>query len=106
MWNISVGTVNSLTFRLGEYIDYFLQLLVQDTQAYLKDTKHIIQLLQNLETTNDTILTAYVSSLYTNIDHEGVIEAARWALNKSHMLTSKYKKIIIKALDFCLKHNF
>lgn len=45
-----INGIESLTVRLGEYIDHVLQPLVQNTQAYLKNTKHIIQLIQKTET--------------------------------------------------------
>lgn len=38
-----VSGIESLTFRLGEYIDLHLQPLVKSTQAFLKDTKHTLQ---------------------------------------------------------------
>lgn len=40
-----VNGIDSLTSRMGQYLDYYIQPAVQQTQAYLKDTKHILQLL-------------------------------------------------------------
>lgn len=40
-----VHGIDSLTSRLGQYLDYYIHPAVQQTQAYLKDMKHILQLL-------------------------------------------------------------
>lgn len=40
-----VNSIDSVTARLGQYIDYFLKPLVSTTTAYLKDTKHAIHIL-------------------------------------------------------------
>lgn len=76
-----VSGIESLTSRLGEYIDIHLQPLVAKTKAYLKDTKHTLQLLDECSAQEDIIMvTGDVSSLYTNIDHEGALKAVEWAL--------------------------
>lgn len=41
-----VNGIDSVSARLGQYIDFFLQPLVTKTPAFLKDTKHIIQILE------------------------------------------------------------
>lgn len=43
-----VNGIDSLTSRLGEYIDFFLQPVVQSMKAYLRDTKHILQILDGI----------------------------------------------------------
>lgn len=83
-----VSGIESLTSRLGEYIDLHLQPLVRKTDAYLKDTKHILQLLKRFNTNEDLIMaTGDVASLYTNIAHEGALDAVKWALEKEDDLT-------------------
>lgn len=83
-----VSGIESLTSRLGEYIDLHLQPLVRKTDAYLKDTKHTLQLLKRFNTNEDLIMaTGDVASLYTNIDHEGALNAVKWALEKGDDLT-------------------
>lgn len=64
--------IESLTSRLGEYIDLHLQPLVRKTRAFLKDTKHTLQRLSECIVNDDIIMaTGDVASLYTNIDHGG-----------------------------------
>lgn len=102
-----VSGIESLTSRLGEYIDLHLQPLVKKTRAYLKDTKHTLQLIKELNMENDIIMaTGDVSSLYTNIDHEGALEAVKWALDKEEGIDKGLCGFILKCLDFCLHHNF
>lgn len=102
-----VSGIESLMARLGEYKDLQLQPLVRDTATFLKDTKHILQLLSTYKLGANTVLTtADVSSLYTNIEHLGAIKAVRWAIKKSHNFESIHRRFVLKCLDFCLHHNY
>ena len=49
-----VGGIDSITSRVGKYIDYFLQPLVQKVPSYLKDTKHVLNLLSQKSCNVDT----------------------------------------------------
>lgn len=75
---------------MGQYVDHFLQRVVQKTKAYLKDTNHILQLLENIELKGEPIImaTADVSWLYKIIVHWQACEAVKWAL----YLTTMYSK--------------
>lgn len=44
-----VNGINSVGARIGEYIDWFLQPIVRKTKSYLRDTKHLIQLLDTIK---------------------------------------------------------
>lgn len=44
--------MDSLTSRLGQYLDIFLQPLVESIPVYLKDTKHLLQILENVQIDN------------------------------------------------------
>lgn len=102
-----VSGIESLTSRLGEYIDIHLQPLVAKTKAYLKDTKHTLQLLDECSAQEDIIMvTGDVSSLYTNIDHEGALKAVEWALRKESLANDGFIAFILRCLDFYLRHNF
>lgn len=71
-----VNGINLITTRLGQYIDYFLKPFVSETGAYLRDTKHIIQVLEALLCRSNSIMvTADVSSLYSGVT-EGVASGA------------------------------
>lgn len=100
--------IESLTSRLGEYIDLHLQPLVKNMQAFLKDTKHTLQLLNECVTdTNVVMAMGNVASLYTNIDHDGALDAVRWALdNGDNSMEANLWDFILKCLEYCLQHNF
>lgn len=44
-----VNGINLVGVRIGEYIDWSLQPIVRKTNSYLRDTKHLIQLLDNIK---------------------------------------------------------
>lgn len=100
--------INSVGARLGEYLDYFLQPVVKETKAYLKDTKHLIQILEEitLDEEPNYLVTADVTSLYTNISHQDALSAARWALRKYSNLKCKQRKYLLESLEYSLSHNY
>lgn len=104
-----INGIQSINSRLGEYVDNYLQPLVLKTPAYLKDMKHLIQELKKIAIQPDQkyiLVTADVSSLYTNIGHENAISATKWAMNKFSNLVSKQKRFILRCLAFGLEHNY
>lgn len=46
-----VSGIDSITSRVGRYIDFYLQPLVQKIPSYVKDTRHIINILSSLSPT-------------------------------------------------------
>lgn len=104
-----INGIQSINGRLGEYMDKYMQPLLPQTRAYLRDTKHLIQILNTIEINPQQrylIATAEVASLYTVIDHEEAIQASRWALDKFSNLISKQKLFILRSLAFGLQHNY
>eukprot|EP00111_Clytia_hemisphaerica_P009129 TCONS_00026815-protein len=67
-----VSGFDSPTDNLSRYLAHYLQPLVESLPTYLKDTKHFLQLLDtwNEPLDNITMITADVTSLYTNIPHD------------------------------------
>lgn len=104
-----VNGIESVTARVGQYLDHFLQGSVITTKAYLKDTTDFLQKLKAVTFLTDSTLflvTADVSSLYTNIHHEDAILALNWALSKREELPHMQKKFLKMVLEFCLTHNY
>ena len=103
-----VNGINSVGARIGEYIDWFLQPLVKKTESYLRDTKHLIQLLDTISLDGNTVYlaTADVSSLYTIINHKEAVQATNWALNTLSDLKNAQKKFISNCLEYSLDHNY
>lgn len=44
-----ISGIDSITARIGKYIDYHLQPVVKKTPSYLKDTKDTIRLLDHIK---------------------------------------------------------
>lgn len=56
--------IDSIFSGVGEYLDCFLQPIVQKSPPYLRDSKHLMNLLDNIPIGDDTILvTTDVKSL-------------------------------------------
>ena len=63
-----MADVNTESSRIREYIDFFLQPLACQHEAYLKDTYHFISLVRNVEINpNAFLVTGDVTSLYTRM---------------------------------------
>ena len=106
-----ISGCDSPTDRISNYLTNIFQPIAASQPTYLKDTKHLLQLLRDLPPlTHDTILvTADVSSLYTNIPHDKGIEVALRALetNKHILPNDTPNNTIIKQfLRFILKENY
>lgn len=101
-----VNGIDSVSARLGQYIDFFLKPLVSSTKAYLKDAKHAIQIIESTSAKDNSILVmADVGSLYTIIGHQDAVESVKWALDGSN-LPAPHKSFLLDALKFCLARNY
>ena len=65
------------TDHLSTYITHVIQPLASNLPSHIKDTKHFFNLTEKLPPlpSNALLVTADVTSLYTNIPHEDGIEA-------------------------------
>lgn len=78
-----VSQINSCTQRIGRLADIFLLPLVQQQYTYLKDTKDLINKIESLqfdtcEENDNIILATYdITSMYTNMTIEELLEAVR-----------------------------
>ena len=65
------------TDHLSPYVTHFIQPLASNFPSHIKDTKHFLNLIEKLPplSPNALLVTADVTSLYTNIPHEEGIEA-------------------------------
>ena len=81
-----VSQMKSATRRLSEFVDSFLKYQAQKTSSFIKDTKHFLQKIEEINKKklpeNAILVTMDVSSLYTNIDHEEGAEACREKLEE------------------------
>lgn len=91
-----VNRINSVGARIGEYIDCFLQPIVRTTKSYLRDNKHLIQLLDNIKFDDRSVYlaTVDVASLYIIINHEEATQATKWALGEFSELKCVQRKFL------------
>lgn len=62
-----ISGLDSITSRIGKYIDGFLQPLVSGTPSYIKDSAQVIRRFESLEWRDGYIMaTADVTFLYTS----------------------------------------
>lgn len=104
-----VNSIGSVTARLGQYLDTFLQASVLRTKAYLKDTKNLLQIISEIDLSGKQdvfLVTTDVSSLYTIIQHDDALLALNWALSQKDDIPFEQKVFLKQALDFCLSHNY
>ena len=65
-----VSGINTATEKISLYVDEILKPYVKKSQSYIKDTNHFLQILNEVNTTEEDILCSLdVTSLYTNISH-------------------------------------
>ena len=101
---------NCPTEKISQFVDFFLKPIVQDTQSYIRDTTHFLNIIDNYNQLPDNTLlvTLDVSSLYTNIPNDLGIEACRENLELQRA-GSKYptNSSLIQLLEVVLtKNNF
>ena len=98
------------TDHLSAYITHFIQPLASNLPSHIKDTKHFLNLIEKLPPLppNALLVTADVTSLYTNIPHEDGIAAVIHFMEKyKHQLPTNCPPphIVRVILDFILKHS-
>ena len=102
-----ISGIDSITSRIGKYIDEFLQPLVTQTPSYLRDTTQVLNLLSETVWREGYIMaTADVNSLYTIISHEQGLEAVRFYLQGDSSLGILQKDFIINLIAFATTHNY
>ena len=106
-----VSAVGSITENISEFLTLCIQPLVPKLRSYVRDTKHFVSIIRKLPTqSNDAILvSADVSSLYTNIPHNEGIEACKHYMKKyKHELPefTPNEGIIHMLLLFVLENNY
>ena len=74
------------TEKISRYVDHFLKPLAKKVPTYVKDTDHILSILDNIKKlSRDTIsVTIDVCALYTSIPHDEGLAAIREALSTRH----------------------
>lgn len=88
-------------------MDCFLQPTVQTYPAYLRDSKHLMNILKEIPINDHTfIVTIDVESLYTNLRQNDVIVTTKVALNNRSNLKREQKDFLLEALNLAMSNNY
>lgn len=100
--------INSLLEPLSRYCDFFLNPLVQQTPSYIKDTKHLLQVINNTEFNPETQLLVGldIESLYTSIPQDATIQVLRQVLMESPWPHRTPRDFILQCATIALKENY
>ena len=107
------------TERLAQFVDYFLQPGMKDLPSFLQDTKHTLQILEdiNQKVENEelslegvALVSLDVESMYNNMSEELAGGATREFLEQSRLGDEESKRVhtnsILEALEVCLKSSY
>ena len=101
-----VSSIDSPTERISQLLDIILQPFVQKTRSFLKDTPDFINKIIDIQLTNeDWFLSLDVVGLYTNIPHDGEINAIKILSQNRHSCENLKNDTLIKLLKCVLKIN-
>lgn len=101
-----VSGIDTVTSRIGRYVDFHLQPLIRLAPSYLKDTGDTISLLESVDHQEGMILvTADVAALYTCIPHDLGFGAVEYYLSKNTTLSLIQCNFIMERLRFATQNN-
>ena len=101
-----VNSIGSITEKILAYIDEEIRHLVPRIPSYLKDTTHLINILQGKKLAPaDILVTIDGKSLYTNIPHNEGIQALNRTIEETDMHPMK-KLLICRLAKLVLTKNY
>ena len=103
-----VSTVNSATANLAEFLDHYLQPIMKQLPAYLKDTTQFLREIADIPVHGETwLVTVDVKSLYTNIPNEEGIRACyeAWLKQETDNPQHPPAETLRQLLELVLKLN-
>ena len=100
-----VSDVGSETYRISEYIDYYLNPLACKHETYIKNTYEFVNKIKDFAVTNDYLLvTGDIESLYTNMNLDRSLNCVKELFNKYKDPTRPDKQLL-DLLEISLKYN-
>lgn len=100
-----VSDVNSETYRVSELIDHFLNPLAVKHFSYIKNSFEFVKKIKNIAVENNWLLvTGDVSSLYTNMNIERMLDCTKKAF-KNNPDKNRPDNQLIQLLEISLKNN-
>ncbi|XP_077116947.1 uncharacterized protein LOC143773356 [Ranitomeya variabilis] len=102
-----ISGINSLTSNLSRYVDMHLQKCMQLIPAYLKDTSHILRILETVKwEPNYVLCTLDIKSLYTVTDQNMGCKIAGQYLQALDVYPNTQVTFIEECIRFILQHNY
>lgn len=103
-----VAQTDSLLSPLSEFVDFYIKPFAQSLPSYIKDSTDFIN---KISTLNDIpedaiLLTLDVTSLYTNIPHEGGLEALKFFLQNRDNTVNPPNDFILDLAGLVMRHNY
>jgi len=100
-----VSDVNSETYRVSEFIDHFLNPLAVKHFSYIKNSFEFVKKIKNTKIEKNYLLvTGDVSSLYTNMNIDRMLECTKQAFNNNPD-RSRPDAELLRLLEISLKNN-
>ena len=101
-----VNGIGNITEKISAYVDEEIRHLVPRIPSYLKDTTHLINILQGKKLApRDILVTIDVKSLYTNIPHNEGIQALNRTMEETDIHPMK-KLLICRLANIVLTKNY
>ena len=103
-----VSSSGGPTEKISQFVDHFIGPLVPLSESYIRDSTHMINILNNLNISPDTLFcTLDITSLYTNIPHKEGTQAIKEFL-AIHRDTNAlpHNSYITELLEVVLTNNY
>ena len=96
------------TEKISQFVDHFIRPLVQLSDSYIRDSTHMINILNKFNMSPDMLLcTLDIASLYTIIPHnEGIQSIKEFLAIYRHTNTLPYNSYIVELLEVVLTNNY
>ena len=106
-----IAQVKTPTYYIGKLVDILLLPYVQNLDTYIRDTPAFVRLIERTQLPHTAkIVTLDITSMYTNISHQELIQAVQDTLPEkvTHkgLSTTIERKEILRLLEIILDNNY
>ena len=103
-----VAQTDSLLSPLSAFVDFHIKPFAQSLPSYIKDSTDFINKISDIQNIPDDslIVTLDVTSLYTNIPHDGGLEALKFFLLHRDDSSNPPNDFIIELASLVMKYNY
>ena len=105
-----VSCIDSPCHRLAQYLTKVLNPLAGKTPSFVKDSKHLVNILKEVQTEEQDIMVSFdVESLFTNVPTDETLEILKELLDKDDSLSSRTpipKDTVLELTRLCLTTTY